>query len=165
MAVSSEESVGSYSTQSHSYSGAETAVSVWWLGYRLDDTWLESWQGQEIFLFSKNVLTGSRANPASCSVGTRVSFCKGNNWGVRLSPHLRHVPMLRVIGSMTPLCLYAFMVCTGTTLPLPYFVRRVLSKKLLCISSSRCGFLVCFIVSVSTMPGGLFGSSSGQCRS
>jgi hypothetical protein len=51
------------------------------LGYGLDDRRFESRQGMGIFLFT-TVQTGSRAHPASYSMGTRGSFPVGKAVGV-----------------------------------------------------------------------------------
>jgi hypothetical protein len=37
--------------------------------------------------------------------------------GVRLTTHLLLLPKFRMSGTLPPLCLYPFVVCTETTLP------------------------------------------------
>jgi len=45
---------------------------VEWLGYKPDGLEFNCWQKQEIFLFSKNIQTGSGAHPAPNPVGSGV---------------------------------------------------------------------------------------------
>jgi len=70
--------------------------AVQWLGQKLDDPQLESWQGQEISLFSNIVQTGCRANPAPYSTSSVVFSQAWSGLGVQLTTHLRPVPGLRM---------------------------------------------------------------------
>jgi hypothetical protein len=70
--------------------------------------------GQEIFLFSKNVQTGSGPHPASRSMSTGVSSPGSKAAGVR---GLQHLPSVEVkndwsYASTPP---YSIMACIGTT--------------------------------------------------
>jgi hypothetical protein len=69
------------------------------------------------FSLLQNVQMNSEAQPASYSVGIRVSFL-GVKWpGYKLTAHLPQVPRLRITEAVYMLPVYAFIEWTGTILP------------------------------------------------
>jgi hypothetical protein len=78
--------------------------------------------GARDFPLLQNVRTRSGTPPpASCSMGTCGSFCRGESRrSKKLTTNLHLVTRLRLSGGISPLPFYAFMACTGTTLPLPF---------------------------------------------
>jgi hypothetical protein len=74
-------------------------------------------QGQDIFLFYKNIQTCPRSHPASYTMGTRASFqwYSGRSMQSTTQPH--QVLWLRITAAIPPLPLYTFMVQIGITLP------------------------------------------------
>jgi hypothetical protein len=65
----------------------------------------------------QNALTGSRAHPASYSLGTGVNSRQSSVWGVTLTARLHVMQMLRMSGAVVVRPLYAFMAWTEKTLP------------------------------------------------
>jgi len=59
------------------------------MGWTMTETQFNSWQGQDVFLFPKNMKNSSGVHPASCSVSTggfsqvvkQGSFAKGTAAG------------------------------------------------------------------------------------
>jgi hypothetical protein len=76
---------------------------------------LKSWQGQEVFLFSKTS-TLAEAHPASYLVGT--SILSWGESGMKLTAQLHLVLMLCISEAIPLLPLCALMAWGGTTLPL-----------------------------------------------
>jgi len=104
--------------------------SLWLLSYGLNDPGFESRKGQGIFLFSKNAHADSVAHVASCSMCIMTSFLGVKRPESEVDHSHYIVPMLRMSGSMPPLLLHTFTVCTDTILLLMcdvsffYFVPR-----------------------------------------
>jgi len=75
------------------------------MGWTMAETQFNSWQGQEVFLFHKNIKNSSGVNPASCSVSTGGFFsgCQAgpflqvySSWDMKLTTHLHVAPRLRM---------------------------------------------------------------------
>jgi hypothetical protein len=83
--------------------------------------------GARIFTSSRR-LDRHLGPPNLLSIGYRGLFPRGlSGWGVKLTTHLQLVPRSRKCVSIHPLpptssWLVLSWLCTGTTLPLPYFV-------------------------------------------
>ena len=73
------------------------------------------------FSLLQNVQTVFGSPQASYWVGTGNLSLGYSGWVTRLTTHLHLVLRLGMSGAMLLLPLYAFMVCTGTALPLQYF--------------------------------------------
>jgi len=61
----------------------------------------------------QNVQTVSGALPASYLIATTSIPGRENSWGMRLTTHLHREPRLRTCAGISPLSLYAYMVCIG----------------------------------------------------
>jgi len=96
------------------------------LSYWLDDPGFDSWQGQEVLLYSEmsRLVLGLTMSPVQW-VPEGVFFffffsLSGSNvawvWGWPLNICL--VPRLRMSGAVSPLPLHVEMACAGTALPL-----------------------------------------------
>lgn len=96
-----------------------TALSIYQLGYLLDDTRFNSQQVQDIFLFfikSRPVL-----GPTKHHKQWHRQFSQGQNWpGQKLTAHLHLLPRLKMTAAIPLLPVCAFMVCRTGTLTL-YF--------------------------------------------
>jgi hypothetical protein len=86
-----------------------------WLGCRLNDPGLEFWQGQGIYLFSKNVQTASGTQPSSFSVGIGCPFPWWWNWP--LTPQCWGWGWVELC---LHLSLHNFVACLVTSLPLMF---------------------------------------------
>ena len=87
-----------------------------WLGYSLGNQWIVWFLvGAQYFLFSKTS-TLSGAHPRSYFMGRRDSFPGSKIARMKITTQFHLVPGVRLSVANTP---YMFMVCTGTTLPLP----------------------------------------------
>jgi hypothetical protein len=65
------------------------ALTVYWLGCRLDDSWCESLQGQNIFFSGTSRQTGSGVHPASSSICIGVHCFPSLKWPRRKFDHVR----------------------------------------------------------------------------
>jgi hypothetical protein len=74
---------------------------------------------ESLSMYLKNVQTSSEAHPASYSMHIRVISHDKSGWGMTLTTHLHPAASVRISGAVHLLPQYAFMVWTGTTLPLP----------------------------------------------
>jgi hypothetical protein len=73
--------------------------------------------GARDFCFLQNVQNGSGAQPASCSVGTRIISWRCCVRGVMLTTRLRLALRLRMSRAVLLLSLHAFLPWTSTTYP------------------------------------------------
>jgi hypothetical protein len=88
-------------------------------GYRLDHRAIEVRSPTEAKDFSSClcVQTGSGAQPASCTMGTRGPFAGAKARPERDADHSHHLePRSRMSRSYTPIHPSAFMACSGTDL-------------------------------------------------
>ena len=84
---------------------------------RPDDSAFQFWQqGQDIFLFYKNIQTCPWFHPASYTMGTRAPFQWWSGRSVQSTTQLHQVLWLRMTAAVTPLPLYTFMVQIGISL-------------------------------------------------
>ena len=71
--------------------------------------------------FLPSAQAGCGADTVSCAVSTEALSLGYSDWGTKPTTHLHLVSSLRVSGAIPLLPLYAFMACTGQTVPF-YFV-------------------------------------------
>lgn len=86
---------------------AGTAQSGYSLSCGLDSLESDSWQGQEIFFFLRNIQTGCDAHPASYSVGIGGSFPESKEPGCEID----HSPLFSAVVKNEWLSMSAPPVC------------------------------------------------------
>ena len=88
------------------------------LGFGLEDTRFNCWQGKEIFLFSK--MSSLARRPTEPTIQGYRALSPGLiSQGMNLTTHLHQAQRLRMSGAIPHLPLCAFMTSAGTNLPPP----------------------------------------------